>query len=124
MPASVDKGVNHKGQQYKTDEYRQESEALEKERVRARRDVDAAAAKITLAAPALAVFTRTMEGSPTDGILHEAKEWGADLIIMGSHGQNAALRILLGSVAHAVAQNAPCSVEVVRTPQTEAAHAA
>lgn len=47
-------------------------------------------------------------------ILDEAESWKADLIVVGSHGHGRLDRILLGSVSHALALYAPCSVEVFR----------
>jgi nucleotide-binding universal stress UspA family protein len=55
-------------------------------------------------------------GIPKVVILHEAKKWGADLIVLGSHGRTGLDRILLGSVSKAVARHAACSVEIVRAP--------
>jgi nucleotide-binding universal stress UspA family protein len=48
-------------------------------------------------------------------IIDSAAEWGADLIVVGSHGQSGIQRFLLGSVAEFVARHAKCSVEIVRT---------
>ena len=53
-------------------------------------------------------------GSPRPVILDEAESWGADLIVLGSHGYGALKRFLLGSVSQAVVSHANCSVEVVR----------
>jgi len=47
-------------------------------------------------------------------ILNEAVDWGADLIVVGSHGRRGASRFLLGSVSEPVAFHANCSVEIVR----------
>src|SRR5687767_14106677 len=47
-------------------------------------------------------------------ILDEAARWGADLIVLGSHGSHGVDRFLLGSVSEAVAMHAGCSVEVIR----------
>jgi nucleotide-binding universal stress UspA family protein len=64
--------------------------------------------------------TKTMEtvllptASVKDLILNEAKKWGADLIVLGSHGRQGLKRFLIGSVSEAVAVHAACSVEVVR----------
>lgn len=64
--------------------------------------------------PVLAVSTRIINESPKHGILKEAALFGADLIVVGSHGEGALLRFLLGSVSQAVALHADCSVEIVR----------
>jgi nucleotide-binding universal stress UspA family protein len=55
-----------------------------------------------------------LPGSPRVVILDEAEGWGADLIVVGSHGYSAWERFLLGSVSQAVVSHAKCSVEVVR----------
>jgi nucleotide-binding universal stress UspA family protein len=52
--------------------------------------------------------------SPKTVILEEARQWGADLIVLGSHGRGGMERFLMGSVAETVATHAECSVEVVR----------
>jgi len=51
---------------------------------------------------------------PKTIILDEATEWGADLIVLGSHGRHGVDRFLLGSVSETVAMHAGCSVEVIR----------
>jgi nucleotide-binding universal stress UspA family protein len=56
-------------------------------------------------------------GSPRNVILDEAESWGADLIVVGSHGYRAWERFLLGSVSQSVVSHANCSVEVVRCRQ-------
>jgi len=58
-------------------------------------------------------------GSARAVILDEAESWGADLIVLGSHGYGAWRRFLLGSVSQAVVAHAKCSVEVVRCPAEE-----
>lgn len=55
-------------------------------------------------------------GFAADEIIGEAKEWGADLIIIGTHGRKGISRFLLGSVAETVAAHAHCSVTVVKNP--------
>jgi nucleotide-binding universal stress UspA family protein len=62
----------------------------------------------------LEVTTKIIGGSPREVILDEAERWNADLIVLGSHGYSAWERFLLGSVSHAIATHAPCSVEIVR----------
>ena len=49
-----------------------------------------------------------------DGIIDAATRWRADLIVVGSHGENGIRRFLLGSVAESVARHANCSVQIVR----------
>jgi nucleotide-binding universal stress UspA family protein len=71
-------------------------------------------------ASGLEITTKIISGSAREMILDEAERWGADLIVLGSHGYSAWQRFLLGSVSHAVATHAHCSVEVVRQkPHTE-----
>ena len=66
----------------------------------------------------LKVETAMRDGDPRRVIVNEAKEGGADLIIVGSHGYTGLRRLLLGSVAQAVIDHAPCSVEVIRGKQS------
>ena len=51
--------------------------------------------------------------STKEGILDAARECGADLIVVGSHGRHG-LALLLGSTANAVLHGAPCDVLAVR----------
>lgn len=53
-------------------------------------------------------------GSARGVLIDEARNWQADLIVVGSHGYPTWERLLLGSVSHAVVSHAPCCVEVVR----------
>ena len=73
----------------------------------------------SLDANGLTVETAVREGAPADVIVEEAKQWPADLIVVGSHGHTGIKRLLLGSVAQSVVNHAPCSVEVVRDPRTD-----
>jgi nucleotide-binding universal stress UspA family protein len=57
-----------------------------------------------------------LAGSPCAVILDLAEGWGADLIVVGSHGYGSWERFLLGSVSQSVVSHAKCSVEVVRCP--------
>jgi nucleotide-binding universal stress UspA family protein len=58
------------------------------------------------------VMVRT--GDARDVINQTAKELGADLIVMGTHGRRGLSRALLGSVAENVVRTAPCAVLTVR----------
>jgi nucleotide-binding universal stress UspA family protein len=53
-------------------------------------------------------------GNPADVIVQEAEESGADLIIVGTRGLNAAQRVFLGSISTNVVHHATCDVLVVR----------
>jgi nucleotide-binding universal stress UspA family protein len=61
----------------------------------------------------LRVTTGTMNGPPEQQIVEAAKDWNADMIVVGSHGRGFWGR-LVGSVSDAVVHHAPCSVLVVR----------
>jgi nucleotide-binding universal stress UspA family protein len=61
------------------------------------------------------VDTAVEVGDIRERIIDAAEEWGADLIVVGSHGRSGIPRLLLGSVAEFVARHAKCSVEIVRT---------
>ncbi len=63
------------------------------------------------------ISTEILFGSPESRIVETAEKFGADLIIVGSHGYNRWERLLLGSVSDSVVHHAPCSVLVVRTPK-------
>jgi nucleotide-binding universal stress UspA family protein len=75
----------------------------------------------TMRANGLTVETLVQHGDPRSVIIDEAREWDADLIVVGSHGYTGIKRWLLGSVAQSVVSHAPCSVEVVRPKQTREA---
>lgn len=59
------------------------------------------------------VLRFTPEGFPKDEILNTAKEWEADLIIMGTHGRTGLAHLLVGSVAEYVIKHAGIPVMVV-----------
>ena len=66
----------------------------------------------------LSTVSDIMKGNPKEEIANHAGAWGADLVVVGSHGRRGLKRWLLGSVSEAVARHAPCSVEVIRTSKT------
>jgi nucleotide-binding universal stress UspA family protein len=67
----------------------------------------------------LSVDAMLAPGSPRPVIRDEAENWGADLIVLGSHGYGTWKRFLMGSVSQAVVSHAKCSVEVVRCPAAQ-----
>ena len=56
----------------------------------------------------------TAVGKPADKIVDAARDWPADLIVLGSHGRGGVRRLVLGSVAEAVMRHAPCPLFIVR----------
>ena len=61
------------------------------------------------------VVVATDAGDPGDVVLSTAKEFLADLVVVGSVGLTSHTRLLLGSVADAVLHHATCDVLVVQT---------
>jgi nucleotide-binding universal stress UspA family protein len=57
-------------------------------------------------------------GSPAGTILEYARDVGAGLIIVGSHGHSVLGGLLIGSVAHKLTQLSACPVLVVRDAQS------
>jgi len=68
------------------------------------------------ATPQIKISTAVVDGSPKQMILNETGSFGADLIVVGSHGHGAVERFLLGSVFQPVALHAMCLVEIVGGP--------
>lgn len=58
-------------------------------------------------------------GNPGLEIVDYARELGADLIVMPSHGYYGMKRLVLGSVTERVLRHAPCSVFVLRRDEGE-----
>ena len=68
-------------------------------------------------AQSLAAVGETRSGVAAYEILDFAKQFGADLIVMGTHGRTGFGHLLMGSVAEIVLKKAPVPVMVVREPQ-------
>ncbi|HEY6972197.1 MAG TPA: universal stress protein [Candidatus Angelobacter sp.] len=56
-------------------------------------------------------------GQPVSKIVEAARQWPADLIVVGSHGRAGITRTLLGSVAEGIMRHSMCPVLVVRAKQ-------
>lgn len=54
-------------------------------------------------------------GSPAHEILAVARQWDADLVVLGTHGRRGLPRFFLGSVAETVLRKASCSALVIPT---------
>jgi nucleotide-binding universal stress UspA family protein len=83
----------------------------EEMRVAAEKDLTDLAAKIAL--PRERVSSTVRFGAIYPEVLAEAEDWGADLIVVGSHRPTMAT-YLLGSNAKTIVRHAKCSVLVVR----------
>ena len=65
--------------------------------------------------PAIPLQARFVEDvAAASGIVDTAKELGADLIVVGSHGRSGIARLMLGSVATKVVAESPIPVLVCR----------
>jgi nucleotide-binding universal stress UspA family protein len=61
------------------------------------------------------VTVQASPGDPASVLLEAAKDFNADLIVVGSRGLNSHAHFILGSVAASVAHHAPCDVLVAHT---------
>ncbi len=73
-----------------------------------------AAARFQANFPDWTVEHEAVWGSPNWEIFSKAKEWDADLIVVGSHGRTALGRFFLGSISQWLLNEARCSVRVAR----------
>lgn len=96
--------------------FSERGELLEYERRRAQLVIERAQAILAESSVGKAgqVTGQLIEGKAKRAIADEAERWGADLIVLGSHGYGAIGRLLLGTVSQAVAAHAACSVLIVR----------
>ena len=75
----------------------------------------------TLPPTAPSPFSSVMIGRPADEIVRHARDYDADLIVIGTHDHDGMQRALLGSVADRVIRQAPCPVLVVPSRSREGA---
>ena len=84
----------------------------------AQQAVDAARAALaaarTVAGEPLTFSASIIAGNPNEMLLTEARDWQADLLVVGARGLGGFKRLMLGSVSQTLAQQAPCSVLIVR----------
>ncbi len=69
--------------------------------------------------PKCHVDSLVLVGHIQESIVQHAKDWGADLIVVGSHGRKGIDLVLLGSVSRPVLEHAPCPVLTVRSPKND-----
>lgn len=65
------------------------------------------------------ITSEVLDGSASKLIVETARTWRADLIVVGSHGDTGVRRSGIGSVAAAVVNDAPCSVEVIKVSKEQ-----
>jgi nucleotide-binding universal stress UspA family protein len=82
----------------------------------ARRDEVLAEARAYLTEHGVDARYLRITGPPADAIVHAAKEYGVDLIIVGRRSTNLLKRLLGQSVSEAVLHKAPCTVLIARVP--------
>jgi nucleotide-binding universal stress UspA family protein len=63
------------------------------------------------------VLRTILPGAPALTLVEVAES--ADLLVVGSHGRTGLSRLVVGSVAMACVQHAPCPVVVIRTPSED-----
>ena len=56
-------------------------------------------------------------GKPATEILKAGVEWGASMIVLGTHGRGAVGNMLIGSVAQGVMHHACCPILIVRAQE-------
>jgi len=66
------------------------------------------------------ILVDTLSGRVSDLVVDQAKEWRADLIVIGTHGRRGVSRLLIGSDAEQIVRAAPVPVLLVRAPETSA----
>ena len=57
--------------------------------------------------------TKTLEGSASTEVIQRARQIGAELVVVGTHGRTGLAHILLGSVAEKTVRHSICPVLTV-----------
>lgn len=70
---------------------------------------------------AVRVESRVRRGNPADEIVAAARETGADLVAMSTHGRSGLGRLVFGSVAQAVLRHVEIPVFLMRTTEAQVA---
>lgn len=77
-------------------------------------------ARLKKALPDHTIVAETALGNASSVICAAAESFGADLIVLGSHGDTGIRHSRIGSVAAAIVNEAPCSVELIKVTRTAA----
>ncbi|MDM0116361.1 universal stress protein [Variovorax sp. J22R133] len=66
------------------------------------------------------VLYDSFNGRMVDFVTRQAREWPADLIVLGTHGRRGVRRLMLGSGAESILRSAPVPVLLVRAKEQAA----
>ena len=66
--------------------------------------------------PVDTLLVENLDARVADLVVEHAQAWGADLIVLGTHGRRGLARVLMGSDAEQIARTAPAPVLLVRLP--------
>ncbi|GJL83195.1 MAG: universal stress protein YxiE [marine bacterium B5-7] len=80
----------------------------------AKKELESRLAKLVMNNLSVKATTSVSEGKSAQEILKTAKRRKSDLILIGCHSHSKIQDALLGSCGTKVAQNAPCSVMIIR----------
>lgn len=114
LPPSQANGETEEPDPYLEKLVRRQREAGEKAVDEARAFAKHAVARLKKMFPGWCIKGDATYGSPAWEILNKGDEFKPDLIVVGSHGQSAISRFLLGSISQKVLTVAQCSVRVAR----------
>lgn len=67
-----------------------------------------------LARAGLAAEGRVVEGRPHEAVIRQAREWGSDLIVLGSHGRTGLTKLQMGSTTERVVGLATCPILIAK----------
>lgn len=76
--------------------------------------LDLARSRLGSQAERIRVETLSLAGDPAAALVEVARDTRATLLVVGGRGHDFEARVLLGSVAERVMQDAPCNVLIVR----------
>lgn len=93
------------------------SDVVNENKESAKRLLDRLEARLKQNLEGCSIEKSVFEDFPKSAIIDEAKNWNADLIMVGSHGRKGMSKFFLGSVSQAVSNHADRPVLIVRMPQ-------
>ena len=88
-------------------------------KARAQAQAESAMLRLQALFPTWHISAESAADSPAWAIVLKAEQWGADLIVVGSHGHSSLGRWVLGSVSQTVMTQAHCSVRIARGRRTQ-----